>query len=507
MRTPLILASLLLAVAPARAAESCKFIKVGEAELRYTTPSLQVTIDGSINGQKVPMLFDTGASLTSIFGGYARRLDLPTQQTDEVHQGVGGSARIQSAAVKSFAVGSSRPAQNRRYRVLDDFGAPPWLAAIVGRDWMFQADLELDLGKKHVNFFLPRDCGDAHLAYWDAQAQVLPIEGDFNLYKAPLITVQVNGVPVQAMIDSGATATVISSAAGRRAGLTPDMPGARPNGRAVGIGDASVANMLVPVRSFEVGSERIEDVKINLGELSMSNGVNRVEMLLGADFLRAHRVLISGVQRKVYLSYTGGEPFQADRALRRRFIEAEAQDGNADAQYALGVDQLNNGRDAAEREAGQTLLRQAAAEGMPMAQQFLGTQAYVARDFAAAATALAGYVRFNPADLTTQILYTVALQRSGQEAAAASQLQAARSQLDNERWPMPVLSLLQGEQTLDAVLAQIDAAAVAPAARRCFTLLIAADQTRARALYERAAASCPAASTEQQAARKALAQP
>ncbi len=37
-------------------------------------------------------------------------------------------------------------------------------------------------------------------------------------------------------------------------------------------------------------------------------------MLLGADFLRSHRVLIAHSQRKVYFTYTGGPIFQVNRA-------------------------------------------------------------------------------------------------------------------------------------------------------------------------------------------------
>ena len=36
------------------------------------------------------------------------------------------------------------------------------------------------------------------------------------------------------------------------------------------------------------------------------------EMLLGADFLRSHRVLFAASQRRFYFSYIGGAVFQAD---------------------------------------------------------------------------------------------------------------------------------------------------------------------------------------------------
>ena len=39
-------------------------------------------------------------------------------------------------------------------------------------------------------------------------------------------------------------------------------------------------------------------------------------MLLGADFLRAHRLLVAHSQRKIYFTYAGGTVFQETRALK-----------------------------------------------------------------------------------------------------------------------------------------------------------------------------------------------
>jgi hypothetical protein len=36
-------------------------------------------------------------------------------------------------------------------------------------------------------------------------------------------------------------------------------------------------------------------------------------MLLGADFLRSHRVLVAHSQRKIYFTYAGGPVFQLNR--------------------------------------------------------------------------------------------------------------------------------------------------------------------------------------------------
>lgn len=72
-----------------------------------------------------------------------------------------------------------------------------------------------------------------------------------------------------------------------------------------------------------MGDETISDTVIRFADLfkdatytprSGSMIQQRVEflpdMLLGADFLRSHRVLVSHSQRKMYFSYEGGPVFQ-----------------------------------------------------------------------------------------------------------------------------------------------------------------------------------------------------
>lgn len=70
-------------------------------------------------------------------------------------------------------------------------------------------------------------------------------------------------------------------------------------------------------------------VLLNGKKLNASFG--DIDLLLGADFLRAHRVLFAMSQRKLYISYIGGEPLGQRRGLEP-WIQKEAEAGNSDAQ-------------------------------------------------------------------------------------------------------------------------------------------------------------------------------
>ena len=52
-------------------------------------------------------------------------------------------------------------------------------------------------------------------------------------------------------------------------------------------------------------------------------------MLIGADFLRAHRVLVSHSQRKMYFTYLGGPVFAPPPRLPQSGAEPQRTDKDA----------------------------------------------------------------------------------------------------------------------------------------------------------------------------------
>ena len=55
-----------------------------------------------------------------------------------------------------------------------------------------------------------------------------------------------------------------------------------------------------------------------VGSRVSRNVVQEQPMLLGLDFLRAHRVLVAHSQRKLYFTYVGGPVFQTTGPTSRR---------------------------------------------------------------------------------------------------------------------------------------------------------------------------------------------
>jgi hypothetical protein len=171
------------------------------------------------------------------------------------------------------------------------------------------------------------------LAYWSPQGA-----SQVDLGRSPqiVVPVKINGQPLNAVLDSGAVFSVLDKPAAARLGISPESSGARVSGRTGGVGQGLPNLWTTPLQSFAIGDETINDTVIRFADLfkdatytpqSGSLIQQRVEflpdMLLGADFLRAHRVFVSHSQRKMYFTYEGGPVFQAELPAQASGAPAE----------------------------------------------------------------------------------------------------------------------------------------------------------------------------------------
>ena len=175
-------------------------------------------------------------------------------------------------------------------------------------------DLEISLAEKQFKFFRANDCKDTFLAYWSADAIEVPFGGTQTRHLNPRFIVEINGVKMEASINTSGGRTTITRAAAERAGIRVDAQNVVPAGTLTGIGDAHVSAWDAEVDSFTIGSEVIKNAHIVIRDAApQGTTIGFPDILIGDDFLRAHRVLIAMSQRRLYISYLGGEVFPRRR--------------------------------------------------------------------------------------------------------------------------------------------------------------------------------------------------
>lgn len=280
-------------VAAAAAPEGCKLVQLEQWTVRLERN--QPLVDGEINGNKVGILLDTGSPRSVITRSAALRLGLAREEVK------GAGEHTEAVYLDELKIGV---AVRKGLHVLvagrHDFGAGASL--ILAGDFFSLFEVEFDLANQAVRLFQSKDCASAPLAYWArGGAGEVALEPNLKI----IFPVQINGRRLRAYLDSGATASILSSAQAKELGVTSAeaVAGKCP----ARLGTEPLRYWSAQFDSFAIGNETIRNPKLRLAELWGDPGLP--QMILGVDFLRSHRVLVAHSQRKMYFTYAGGTVF------------------------------------------------------------------------------------------------------------------------------------------------------------------------------------------------------
>ncbi|MBB6252465.1 retroviral-like aspartic protease family protein [Nitrospirillum iridis] len=286
----------------------------------------QPLIPGAINGTPVKFLIDTGATASFIVPGAAKRLGLVKGKLRGAATGVDrGESDITSTVIKTLTLNNA--SANDVPMMIggggDSLGGPD-VVGVMGENFLRHYDVEMDFAHGRMVLYTPHDCGDADLMTWDGAYSVADFRPLTSFLPQIILDLQLNGQHVQALLDSGAYYSILTVDKARGLGVKADAPGVTPVPPITGINGGRVRAWVATFDSFTIGDETIKHPKLRFGEISYeaywtSNdrdfmAVRENQMLLGADFLRSHRVLIAHSQHKLYFSYVGGPVFQTDGA-------------------------------------------------------------------------------------------------------------------------------------------------------------------------------------------------
>ncbi len=304
----------------APAADACRMVKVGELPVKFEHN--RPTVPVSVNGRSAWMLVDTGAAATVLFGGAARALGLGESTVEGMRFfGVGGGQQAYAAVVRDFEVAGVK-ARGLKLFVIGGGGSADE-AGLLGRDILRHWDLEFDLAAKVLRLWTPQHCGGRSLAYWTQEPELAELDRD-DAGDEYRVRIRLNGKPFEATLDSGADTSVVtldmaSSAGVGRADYETGV------GHSYGIGEAAVATRIAVFKEIQIGDETVAHARLQVADLYAANterqtgsilqqrveGLHNPDMLLGADFLRSHRVLIAASQGRLYFTYSGGPVFQS----------------------------------------------------------------------------------------------------------------------------------------------------------------------------------------------------
>jgi clan AA aspartic protease (TIGR02281 family) len=305
------------------------------AEINVEVQGSRIILPATINGKPARMLLDSGAFSTSLFMEAATRLGLKPAQLSAKSYGAGGAAQLWLTTAKTVSIGGLT-ARDMSMFVIERSGMDA--DGLLGAPFILQRDVEFDLPHGKIRFFQPKGCAGDQVVYWGQAYAVAPMSGDPT--ERIVVPVKVNGQEIRALMDTGASASVLTLPAAAAAGLRPGSPGVNELQASHGIGPHDVRTYVGVFSTFSFGDETIRNSRLQLADLFVANrevsfgsnvprpAVDFPQMLLGADFFRSHRVYVAVSQRKVYVSYEGGPVFDTTAPLHRESTPDNAASGS-----------------------------------------------------------------------------------------------------------------------------------------------------------------------------------
>lgn len=302
------------APAPVAAAGACQISIVAEFAVDNAV-SHRVITHGEVNGKPVRVLIDTGASFSALLQSAVPGLGLKLVDASGAKvYGIGGASKIRSAHVDELKI-SRFVTKDINFPAVDS--PDKSIDLVLGEDVLSRYTLEFDLGHQAVRLLTHKDCSAGQLAYWAKAYSVAELVASPRTAEKIQPTLTLNGRAIRAELDSGASFTVVSSSFARNAGVGSVMDA----GKSVGVGREALDVQAGTFSTIALGDEVIKNVTLELAELNQNipreeTGSRIVmqedvlpKMLLGADFLLSHRVVIPADAKLMVFTYEGGPVF------------------------------------------------------------------------------------------------------------------------------------------------------------------------------------------------------
>ena len=320
-----ILAAACLGLAPASARAAapsgCKLGVIAGGEFHVGFDRNRPVMTGEIDGRPVRVLIDTGADSSLLLRDTARRLGLSLETVRGARvYGAGGGSDLRLARVDLKLAGVEVRAMP--LNVAGEVGAD--VDMLLGQDFLSLYDVEFDLAHKVVRLIASSGCADGDMAYWAGAYDEAPIVTAPDV-RGVVVPVRINGREVRATLDSGSPVSVapLAVAASTRTSLDAAGPRSATFG---GLGGSRAPARIGRPATVQIGAEVVRNPALLFGDLFAAATYEETgsilqhhvfaapTMLLGADFLRAHRVLISQRRREIFFTYDGGTVFAAPGA-------------------------------------------------------------------------------------------------------------------------------------------------------------------------------------------------
>jgi len=320
-----VVAAMLLLGGCAAQSNSCAVNPIAVINLTFDQSGL-ANLPASVNGVSASMLLDTGSETSVLSPALAAKAGvyLLNGGGQLLYAGVAGSGATAITAAKTFSVGGMTGQQVQFLVIPQKPGSgDDSIWGTLGIDIMSNYDIDLDYPDKTASLYDMTGCGSISFP-WSGATAVIPLR--FGANSDIYIPVTVNGRSFMALLDSGTSISSIPQGLFEQSGLAAQAQG--PVGSSadhaidnagftaqvykfasITVGGVAMAEPYLQVlpppaaddpRGAEIRFEARLAAKQTPDDLDLQNESGNL-MIIGADFLREHRVYISYMTKQAYI--------------------------------------------------------------------------------------------------------------------------------------------------------------------------------------------------------------
>ncbi len=275
---------LLLSACTGGAAQVCILEPAGELPVRLID-NVPVTIVG-INKRPAFLILDIGFDLTLLSRAAALRLGVRVDKRLAIGlDGAGGQASASLAMLPEVQFGT---ATLPNVPVVVGRGLRPPFDGVLGINVLAGFELDLDAPKGKVALYRARSraCAGAPPP-WTKPFIRLPTEQEPN--GDLFVSARLNGRPIRALLDTGASRSTVGLPAAAAAGLSAADLLHGPSSVTQSLDAAGIISRPRHFHSLQIGNEAIDDPVLNVADIPATAG----DMIIGSDYLGTRRIWIA----------------------------------------------------------------------------------------------------------------------------------------------------------------------------------------------------------------------
>ena len=293
---------LVLLLMPAIASAACSVRQRATVPLEIAGSVIMTPV--VVNGIPGTFILDTGAARTVVtpdaVGHFGLALD---EWTATTMRGVGGIERRRDADPRSIELGGvalhrrslARDATLRVVTLPGGLVDGQRVDGLLGRDFLSLFDLDMDFARRTLALYEVHDCTGRFLPWTETYLSV-PVENPAE--SALVVPVELDGIPLRALLDSGASQTLVAAPGMARLSLGMERLRNDPGRLASGMGPHSVTIWQHRFGEFRIGGETVVNPLFFVTPIQL-NPIS--DMLLGADWLLG--------RRRIWISYAANQIF------------------------------------------------------------------------------------------------------------------------------------------------------------------------------------------------------